>query len=154
MNETTHQEIRVSIDFEYFPDRHTCQGEDISPRVRFEGMQRKLLAVILEDHDARERPYVHWVIWNVPARNELPDGISKSERPSGLEGAVQGSTTGGGIGYEGPCPPRGQTHKYEFKVYGYDELLELAPGSTRAELLKALDERDTQYGMAAADFGR
>lgn len=153
-SETKHQELGVSIDFDYFPDRHTCKGKDISPRLRIEGARRKLLALILEDHDARERPYVHWVMWNVPARSEIPENISKVERPPELDGAVQGSTTSGDIGYEGPCPPRGQTHKYEFKVYAYDEVLELEPGATRLELLNALEGKSLQYGVAAADYGR
>ena len=153
-NETKHQELMVSIDFDYFPDRHTCKGKDISPRLRIEGARRKLMAVILEDHDARERPYVHWVMWNVPARSEIPENISKVERPSELDGAVQGSTTSGDIGYEGPCPPRGQIHKYEFKIYAYDGVLELKPGATRLELLKALEGKSPQYGVAAADYGR
>lgn len=153
-NETKHQELRVSIDFDHFPDRHTCKGEDFSPGVRIEGSQRNLLALILEDHDARERPYVHWVMWNVPARSEMPENISKTERPPELDGAVQGSTSSGSIGYEGPCPPHGQTHRYEFKVYGYDEPLELRPGATRAELLDALEGKGPQYGVTAADYSR
>jgi Raf kinase inhibitor-like YbhB/YbcL family protein len=153
-NETRHMELIVSLDFDYYPDRHTCKGQDISPKVRIEGLQRRFMALMLEDHDAPERPFVHWVIWNVPARAVIPEGVSKTERPSELDGAVQGSTTGGNIGYEGPCPPRGRTHRYDLKVYGYDEPLDLGPGATREELLALLEGQSTQCGVAAADYGR
>jgi len=153
-NVTTHEKLIVRMDFDRFPKRFTCKGEDVSPRVRIDGMTQPFLAILLEDHDAPERPFVHWVIWNVPARGEIPENISKVERPPELEGAVQGSTTGGEIGYEGPCPPRGQIHRYELKVYGYDAPLDLQPGATRAELLKALDGRYSEYGETVALFGR
>lgn len=151
---TKHQELRVSIDFDFFPDRYTCKGEEISPRIRIDDADQPYLALLLEDHDAPEKPYVHWVIWNIPARSEIPENVSKAERPPELKGAVQGSSTGNSIGYEGPCPPRGQTHKYEFKLYAYDVPLDLRPGATRTELLKALMGRYSQYGETAADYRR
>ncbi len=149
-----HGDLNISLDFDRFPDRHTCKGDDISPRIRIKGAEQPYLALLLEDHDAKEKPYVHWVMWNMPFRSEIPENVSKLERPPEIEGAVQGSTTGNSIGYEGPCPPRGSTHKYEFKVYGYDAPLDLGPGATRMELLKALDGMYLQYGEAAADYSR
>ena len=119
-NVTTHEELIVRMDFDRFPKRFTCKGEDVSPRVRIDGMTQPFLAILLEDHDApgeAVRPLGHM---ERSGQGEIPENISKVERPPELEGAVQGSTTGGEIGYEGPCPPRGQIHRYELKVYGYD----------------------------------
>ncbi|NLI74131.1 MAG: YbhB/YbcL family Raf kinase inhibitor-like protein [Euryarchaeota archaeon] len=153
-SETRHQDLKISIDFQYFPNKYTCKGEDISPRISIEGAERKLLAMILEDHDAPDKPYVHWLFWDLPTRSEIPENVSKVDKPQELDGAIQGSTTSGAIGYEGPCPPRGETHKYEFKVYSYDRPLNLKPGANREELLKVLESVSYEYGHTSADFSR
>lgn len=153
-NVTEQQQLHVSIDFEHFPDRYTCKGDDVSPRVRVSGAEQPFLALIVEDPDAPEDPFVHWVIWNISSGLGIPENVSKVERPPQIDGAVQGSNTGLSLGYYGPCPPRGQTHRYFFKVYGVDGPLDLPPGATREDLLKALAERSRQYGEAMATFRR
>jgi hypothetical protein len=67
---------------------------------------------------------------------------------------VQGKNSFGLIGYNGPCPPPGQTHRYDFKVYGLDTLLDLPPGATKAELLKAMQGHVVQYGETYVLYGR
>jgi len=154
VNVTEQQQLHVSIDFDRFPEKYTCKGENVSPRVRVSGAQQPFLAIILEDPDAPEKPFVHWVIWNISSGLEIPENVSKVERPPEIDGAVQGTTTGLSIGYDGPCPPRGQIHHYHFKVYGHDGPLDLRPGATRNDLLKAIAERSRQYGEAMATFQR
>ena len=65
-----------------------------------------------------------------------------------------GSNSFGTIGYSGPCPPRGQTHRYFFKVYGLDAELDLAPGATKEELLHAMGGHVVQYGETYVTYGR
>ncbi len=60
----------------------------------------------------------------------------------------------GRIGYSGPCPPPGQTHRYDFKVYGLDTILNLASGSGKDDLIKALAGHVVQYGEASVQYGR
>jgi len=146
--------MKVTLEFESYPPRYTCEGEDISPRIGIGGLEAPYLAMILDDPDAAAGTYVHWVIWNIKASDEVPESISTAERPDELPGAVQGSNSAGTIGYTGPCPPRGSTHRYYLKVYGLESPLDLPPGSTKADLEKALRGKARQYGEAMATYGR
>jgi hypothetical protein len=68
--------------------------------------------------------------------------------------AVQGKNSFGKIGYNGPCPPRGQTHRYFFKVYGLDTELTLAAGASKDQLLRAMEGHVVQYGETYVTYGR
>lgn len=136
-------EIKViSSAFEHegmIPMKYTCDGEDISPPLKWEGIPEnaKSIALICDDPDAPMGTWVHWVLYDLPADiRELPEGIPTNEV---LEnGAKQGKNSWGKIGYGGPCPPSG-THRYFFKIYVLDTILNLKPGATKEELLKAME---------------
>ena len=68
--------------------------------------------------------------------------------------AVQGPNSFGTIGYAGPCPPHGQTHRHFFKVYGLDAELDLAAGATKDQLITALSGHVVQYGETFVTYGR
>jgi Raf kinase inhibitor-like YbhB/YbcL family protein len=95
-----------------------------------------------------------WLIWNLPAGDEIPAGIPAEEVVSDPVPAVQGRNDFGKIGYSGPCPPPGATHRYTFKVYGLDAMLNLPPGATKAELIGAMQGHVLQYGETAALYTR
>jgi Raf kinase inhibitor-like YbhB/YbcL family protein len=112
------------------PERFTCEGEDISPTLRIDGVPQtaKSLALIMDDPDAPVGTFTHWLLWNLgPNQSEI---ASDSPPPK----AVQGLTDFGNNKYGGPCPPTG-VHRYYFKLYALDTTLELPPRSKR----KALD---------------
>lgn len=148
------EEIQVGLGFSEFPPEHTCVGEDVSPRIAIAGSRTPYMALIMDDPDAPGGTYTHWVVWNITAREEIPRGISKTEAPPELGGAVQGTHSGRKVGYKGPCPPSGRPHRYFLKVYGLDGPLDLEPGATKEQLLAALEGRVRQYGEAMALFGR
>jgi len=117
------------------PKPYTCQGTDISPALAWSDhpAQTASFALILDDPDAPVGTWVHWVIWNIPASaHQLAENVAKHDR---LDiGAMQGSNDFRKIGYNGPCPPPGKTHRYFFRLYALDAKLNLAPGATRMEL--------------------
>jgi Raf kinase inhibitor-like YbhB/YbcL family protein len=121
------------------PARHSCDGSDMSPALSWntppEGTQS--FALILEDPDAPGRTWVHWVLYDLaPTERELPPGVPRDdELPSG---ARQGRNDFRRTGYGGPCPPPGPSHRYYFKLYALDKKLELPPGSTRAQVDRAM----------------
>ena len=49
----------------------------------------------------------------------------------------QGRTSFGKRSYGGPCPP-GETHRYFFKLYALDTMLELEQGLPKSALEKAM----------------
>lgn len=125
------------------PSKYTCDGEDISPPLLIEDIDSRVesLALIVDDPDAPGKVFVHWVIWNIPSDFKLiQKGISNDERVNSLGGAVQGENDFGSIGYRGPCPPDGPAHRYRFKSYALDTMIELDPGSTNKDLMNRIKD--------------
>jgi hypothetical protein len=120
------------------PSKYTCDGKDISPPLewRDEPADTKSFALISDDPDAPGGTWVHWVIYNIP-----PDfiGLEENIKPEKefKNGMMQGTNSWPRIGYGGPCPPSG-AHRYFFKLYALDAMLELKPGVNKEQLLKAM----------------
>ena len=123
--------------------RHTAYGDNLSPPLRWTPVEGAVAyALILEDPDAPSpRPFVHWLIWNIPAADtSLPEGVTAEPRPPGLGGAIEGLNGAGGVGYHGPHPPAGSgVHHYHFQVFALDQPLELEPGADIDALRAAMD---------------
>ncbi|MBW1972013.1 MAG: YbhB/YbcL family Raf kinase inhibitor-like protein [Deltaproteobacteria bacterium] len=136
------------------PKKYTCDGEDISPPLRWSSFIEgtKTFAIICDDPDAPMGTWVHWVIFNIPATvNELPENIPPKEV---LEmKAKQGTNDFRKIGYGGPCPPGG-THRYYFKIYALDTKINLDPGITKSQLLKAIKDHILAEGQLMGRYSR
>lgn len=132
------------------PDVYTCEGDDTSPDLSFEDVpdDARSLALIVDDPDAPNKVWVHWLAWNMPADiGELPADVPKSNVVEALEGIRQGKTDFDRVGYGGPCPPPGHgTHHYRFTLYALDEHIELEGGTKR----DALEERLEGHVLAEA----
>jgi Raf kinase inhibitor-like YbhB/YbcL family protein len=121
------------------PKKYTADGKDTSPPLHWSGVPRgtKNIAIICDDPDAPGKVWVHWVLFNLPARTrELSGGVAK--RRTVLHGARQGTNDMRKIGYNGPAPPRGKPHHYHFKVYALDKKLRLRAGATKQELVAVM----------------
>jgi Raf kinase inhibitor-like YbhB/YbcL family protein len=123
------------------PQKYTCQGEDLSPALRWdappEGTQS--LALIMDDPDAPAGTWVHWVVYHNPAdARELAEGASQANatRFNLPAGTIQGETGFKRADYGGPCPPSG-THRYFFRLYALDVSLD-QPGLDKDALLGAM----------------
>ena len=118
---------------EAIPKKYTCNGMDLSPPLKFKNVSEatKSLALIVDDPDAPMGTWVHWVVWNMEASI---NGISEGEQIK----AEKGKNDFGKLNYGGPCPPRG-THRYYFKLYALDKLLNLREGSSKKQLEKAME---------------
>lgn len=120
------------------PAQYTCNGADISPPLAWEEVPEDAnsLALIVDDPDAPVGTWVHWVLYNLPAdTRELKENITKTKVLP--EGAMQGSNDFRKIGYNGPCPPGG-THRYFFKLYALDKMIDLNPGARKKDLLDVM----------------
>jgi hypothetical protein len=114
----------------FIPAKFTCEGKDINPKLEIKDIpkQAKSLALIVDDPDAPRGTWVHWVVFNIPLTAE----IKENSVPGKL-----GTTNSGQIDFHGPCPPSG-THRYFFKAYALDAVLDLNEGIEKAELEKAM----------------
>jgi len=117
-------------DKEFIPGKFTCQGENVSPALNIESVPAgtRSLALIVDDPDAPMGTWTHWVVFNIP----VVPGIDES----GIPGS-QGVNDFGKMDYGGPCPPSG-THRYFFRLYALDILLELDEGADRESLEAAM----------------
>ena len=121
------------------PVRHSGLGEDASPPLAWSRPpgRTKALVVLCEDPDAKAGTWLHWLIYDIPAsENGLPQGIPRTEAAAG--GARQGRNSFGRLGWNGPCPPAGEEHRYVFRLFAVSKLLGLQPGAGREEALEAM----------------
>ena len=124
---------------ERIPGKYTGQGEDLSIPLQWTNAPEgtKSFALICDDPDASGRTWVHWVIFNIPANTiHLKEGIKTTKKLD--NGSIQGITDFGTTGYGGPMPPPGSQHRYFFRLYALDTMLDLAPGSTKDELMEKI----------------
>jgi hypothetical protein len=155
--DTDMENLIISIDFDkqMFPKRHTCDGENFSPEIRIDRIHSEYLAITVEDRIGPSEMFCHWSIWNIKARDIIPENIPPDPVLTRPFDAVQGKNDFRKIGYGGPCPPKGEIHTYYFNVYGLDAKLDAKPGSTRAELEKSMKAHMVQYGgQAIATYER
>ena len=147
------------------PESNSAYGENVSIDLTWadlpEGTQQ--LALICDDPivveiGMMEQPFVHWVMYNIPASAPgLPAGLPSDAtlEMEGLEGAVNGLNGLRRPGYFGPRPPaNGQLHAYHFRVYALDDALDLEPGLGKAELLDAMNGHVLATGMLMGHYER
>ncbi len=121
------------------PSRHTGDGEDLSPPLKWvdppEGTRS--LALLCEDPDAPRGTFTHWVVFNLPAMSrELSEGVPRE--PVLANGTAQGTNDFGQVGYGGPKPPPGKPHRYVFTLYALDRPLHLEGGCRKEQLLESV----------------
>jgi len=137
------------------PQKYTCDGEDISPPVRWDSAPdgTKSFALICDDPDAPSGTWVHWVIYDLPATiKELPEAIQANEEV--LSGARQGTNDFRRLGYGGPCPPKGNAHRYYFKLYALDIVINLKAGATKSDVENAMKGHIVGEGKIMGSYQR
>ena len=119
------------------PERHGFFRANVSPELTWANVPEgtRSLALLMEDRDF---PFTHWVVYDVPPEaTSLPEGVL--QQPQLPEGGSQGLNSNAEIGYIGPYPPPGETHRYAFVLYALDAPLGMEPASTREQVLAAME---------------
>jgi Raf kinase inhibitor-like YbhB/YbcL family protein len=124
------------------PPRHTCEGRDASPALRWSGVPAgtRSLVLIVDDPDAPDpaaptRTWVHWLLYDLPPdATGLPEAVAEADLPPG---ARTGTNDWGRTAYGGPCPPVGR-HRYFHKLYALDSELGDLGRPSKAELERAM----------------
>ena len=130
------------------PAEYTCDGQDVSPPLTISGVSSnvKSLALIMDDPDAPSGTFTHWLIWNIsPDKTEFVKG-EKISYP-------QGKTSFGHVGYGGPCPPSG-THRYFFKLYALNSILDLGEESTKKDLESSMSGKVVEEATLIGKYSR
>src|SRR5438128_11501840 len=115
------------------PEKFSKNGQNVNPELRIEGApaEAKSLALIVDDPDAPVGLFTHWLVWNIDPKTTQ---IAEDSVP---KGAVQGTNDFPGQRYDGPQPPSG-THRYYFKIFALDLMLDQKSDPTRRELDAAM----------------
>jgi Raf kinase inhibitor-like YbhB/YbcL family protein len=141
---------------ETIPVQYTCDGNNVSPPLRWGSIPKdaQSLALVCEDPDAPAGVFVHWLIFNLPTIiSDLPEGLPTSG-PLVESGASQGRNDFNNIGYDGPCPPPGNFHRYYFRLYALDTMLRLPEGTTKHELARAMEGHILATGQLMGTYKR
>lgn len=111
------------------PEKFSKAGENISPTLKIKAPSDpriKSYALVMNDPDAPNKNWVHWVMWNMDAEAEE---FSSADPP---DGSRLGTNSWGHVGYSGPAPPPGPPHRYVFTLYALDIVFPDLPPSTTA----------------------
>ncbi|MFS8564314.1 MAG: YbhB/YbcL family Raf kinase inhibitor-like protein [Rhabdochlamydiaceae bacterium] len=129
---------------ESIPSLYTCQGKDINPPLIISNVPKnaKALVLIMDDPDVplslrKDGMWVHWVIFNIP-----PETRNIEENTNSM--GILGKGTRGDNRYQGPCPPD-REHRYFFKLYALDSLLNLKVGATKEEVEQEMEGHVLAY---------
>ncbi|MCK4492061.1 MAG: YbhB/YbcL family Raf kinase inhibitor-like protein [Candidatus Altiarchaeales archaeon] len=133
-------------DMERIPSKFTCDGEDISPQLKWgnQPKETKSFALSCIDPDAPGGDFIHWFICNIPAATT---GIPQGGPAPGVE--IENDFRK--REYGGPCPPPG-THRYVFTVYALDtvNLGDVGKGN----FLSKVEEHTLEKGTLTGKYSR
>ena len=147
------------------PDKYTCNGKNISPELNWKNApsKTKCFALVVEDPDAPLKTWIHWVIFNIPAKlsgldgsamgqvHELTEDFPRDEKTT--EGIVQGVNDFRKLGYDGPCPPSG-IHRYYFKLYALDAPVVAPAGISEDQLQKLIKGHVLAWTQIMGTYGK
>lgn len=144
--------------FEYgkaIPVKFTCDGDDVSPVIRWDNLPKDTASVVLlmEDPDAPMGTFTHWIVYNLPPDSTGMEEIIPKQKTLN-NGGFQGRNDFGKYGYGGPCPPEGETHRYYFRVYALKKKLKQEDGANRDALLDAIKDKVIDSGEYMGTYKR
>ena len=123
----------------FIPRKFTCNGEGISPELEFLDVPEnvKSLVLIVDDQDVPEvfredRNFDHWILFNIPPE-------TKKILENSMVG-ISGKNTKNELNYVRFCPPD-TIHRYFFRLYALDGMLDLKEGVSKYELYKSMEKK-------------
>lgn len=137
-------ESKAFLHKEKIPSVFTCDGEGSPVPLKIFGVPEhtQSLVLIVDDPDAPNKDFVHWLVWNIN-----PKTVSIEGTPSG---SIEGYTSLNKQGWVPPCPPTG-IHHYNFRLFALDTVLSKPESSTKKDILEAMEghiiESSTLVGL-------
>jgi Raf kinase inhibitor-like YbhB/YbcL family protein len=134
------------------PVNHTCDGDDVSPALTWDGVPDDAveLAVVVDDPDAAGDPFVHWVVFGI---DPATAGIDEGTVPDGAKQATNSADDNTGEGWFGSCPPPDDdAHTYRFSVYALDEEVDAGDGDKFGDVLGPIKDAAIAKGVLTGTF--
>lgn len=128
------------------PEKYSCDGQGINPTLHIENLPQgaKSLSLIVEDPDAPNGTFDHWIVWNI----DPVTAIAEDSNPG-----TSGDNSAGKTGFHPPCPPTG-THRYYFHVYALNAMLDLHQGAKKQDLQTAMKGHIMAQGTLMGTYKR
>lgn len=137
------------------PVLHTCDGADRSPALAWQGVpeETKAFAIVVDDPDAPNGSFNHWLAWNLPAAARA---IDTGVPPIGDlgDGTKQGKNGFGKTGYAGPCPSPGSTHEYHFRFFALSKPIDVEEDAERDAVIDALEKNAIEEAELIGTYRR
>lgn len=139
-----------------FAPRQSAYANNLSPPLAWAAVPgAQAYAIVIEDPDAEGgRPFVHWLIWNIPGDAVgLPEGVPPGQATATPPGATQGMSDAHTPGYFGPHPPAGTgLHHYHVELFALDQRLDLKPSAQLPQLETAMQGHVLAKGVLVATY--
>lgn len=140
------------------PKKNNGFGADISPAFRLSNLSPEAVStvIIMDDLDI---PIIkslnHWLIWNIPKSEFIPENIPYGPVVSSIGNAKQGVGYGQNR-YRGPKQPVfvRNRHRYIFRFYVLDCFLDLDSNVRKSDLLEAMGGHIIQQGNITGIYKR
>ncbi len=128
--------------------RYTCDGPDIQPAFSWEGAPTDAvdMAMVVVDVDTNE--FVHWTVAGL---DPVAEFVGENAVPPS---AIEGTNSFSEVGWRGPCPPAGTTHRYLFTLYALSANILLPTGSSAEDLQLAIDAVSLSVAQQAGAYTR
>jgi len=132
------------------PVKYTCQGAGVSPPLQWRNVppEAKELALVLFDPDAPNGGFLHWVVFKIPA---TATSLSEGSLPAGARQARNGT---GKASYQGPCPPAGKVHHYQFTLSALSAAIDLPDGADGAAVRSEISSKTIADGLLVGLYER
>jgi hypothetical protein len=116
------------------PSQYTCDGAGQSPPLSWTGVPTGTasLALRVQDIDTPTK-FIHWLIYDIPPSTT---SLASGEVPPG---AKQATNSFNKVGYGGPCPPAGSTHRYVFTLLALGTQLTVSENVSANDLWATLE---------------
>ena len=139
-------------DGEKLPIKSGYEKGNTSPLLVWEDIPENTASFVLLMDDPDASGWVHWLVYNIPASvNSLREDFPRDEKFK--DGTLQGINSFNKLAYAGPCPPSG-THRYVFKLYALDTVLDLKSGAQKHDLLKSMKGHVLQETSLMGKFSK
>jgi Raf kinase inhibitor-like YbhB/YbcL family protein len=135
--------------------RYSCEGEDISPALVWSEAPSatESFAIVMDDPDAPGGTFIHWVLYNIGSESSsIQENLPRLKSTS--LGYSQGINSFGRIGYNGPCPPRGTTHRYYFRIFALSTKEKFRHSMSRDDLMRMIEGKVIESAVTMRKFGR
>ena len=129
----------ITNELRRLPLVHSCYRDNITPSLSWSDAPdgTKSFALFMEQRKPDEKPYVNWVLFNIPLDSSgLPENLPREKELA--DGTSFGRNDNGVSDYAGPCDPKGKVD-YAIRLFALDITLDKEADIGKDELIRSMN---------------